>query len=112
MIVADQTKAVIWEMKNNKSYAKTWETLNNPDSTHSEMIQQLVSNYERPKNVDAAISQRMGHFAGLPKEFAANEKVTTATPTTSYSIDKAKTIAAIRANEPLAGLASDERIWQ
>ena len=77
MSVAEQTKAAIWEMKTNPSYKQSWDTLNNPNASHQEMVSALVTNYERPANAGAAISQRMGHLASLPKEFGANVPVET-----------------------------------
>lgn len=65
MTVAEQTKAAIWEMKNNKRYAETWQTLNNPQASSGQMIDKLVRNYERPANPDKDVQTRMGYYQGF-----------------------------------------------
>lgn len=64
MSVADQTRAAIWEMKNNKRFAKTWGALNGGGSAES-MVDTLVRNYEAPAFPDRDVQRRIGHLRGL-----------------------------------------------
>lgn len=61
MTVEEQTKAAIWEMKNNKAYSKTWEALKNEKLSDAEIMRIIVENYERPADPDKAVRQRLGH---------------------------------------------------
>jgi hypothetical protein len=72
MTVAEQTKAAIWEIKNNPSYAKTWQALQGSDR-HA-MIGALVENYERPLDTAGAIATRTKFYNGLPESFDAKQE--------------------------------------
>ena len=65
MSVSEQVKAAIWEMKTNKAYSSTWETLNDPNATQSQMLRQLVNNYENPQDKEGAFNNRMNKLANL-----------------------------------------------
>lgn len=65
MSVTEQVKAAIWEMKNNKAYAKTWAALKNENLSDAEIMRIIVENYERPADVDKAVRQRLGHHEHL-----------------------------------------------
>jgi hypothetical protein len=71
MTVAEQTKAMIWEQKN--YYPKTWAALTGGGTAES-MTGTLVSDFERPGNVNQAISQRLGYLKGFhPGETATGD---------------------------------------
>lgn len=65
MSVAEQTKAAIWEMKTNSSYAPTWQTLNDPNASSEEMITKLVRNYERSAFQERDITNRIGKLSSI-----------------------------------------------
>lgn len=65
MSVADQMKAYVWELKTNPAYAKSWHVLNDPKASGQQMVETLVSNYERPADAATAIRQRLNHLDNL-----------------------------------------------
>lgn len=63
MSVADQTKAAIWEIRNNPGYAQTKRALDGDNA--GDMIGALVRNYESPANKGGAIAERSRIYQGL-----------------------------------------------
>ncbi|RYC29177.1 hypothetical protein D3273_25265 [Lichenibacterium minor] len=63
MDVAGQTRASIWEYRNNPRFARTKAAMEGSDP--GEMIKQLVANYEDPRDKATAIRQRMGYLRGF-----------------------------------------------
>ena len=55
MSVSEQTKAAIWEMKNNPRFKPTWDALNNDKLSADEKITPLVHNYEASLNQQSDI---------------------------------------------------------
>ena len=64
MTTAEQVKAAIWEMKNTPAYADSWAAMQNGKSPN-DILPTLVSNYERPADVDGSTAARMGYLRGL-----------------------------------------------
>lgn len=63
MSVADQTKAAIWEMKT--YYGKSYSALTNENLSPQDRLHTVVSDYERPQDVEGSVYNRMGYFNGL-----------------------------------------------
>ena len=91
--VGDQTRAAIWEMKTNPSYAKTWAALQGSDSTA--MIDALVRNYENPRDKNGAISTRLGYLKGFnPTEGSPSAQAPIPAGTSAAAITDAEVFAA------------------
>jgi hypothetical protein len=63
MSVADQTKAYIWEMRTH--YKKAYADLVNENMNEQERLSSVVANFEKPRDVGGAVSNRMGFLRGL-----------------------------------------------
>ena len=75
--VADQTKAFIWEYRNNPRFAPTRQALEGDDV--GEMMHQLVHNDEVSANQSADINKRLGFYRGFNPNDAATASATAAT---------------------------------
>ena len=64
MSVAEQTKAAIWEIRNNSRFSPTKRALEGGDAGN--MIDKLVRNYESPSNPGLHVQERIGTFNRLP----------------------------------------------
>jgi hypothetical protein len=62
--VADQTRAAIWEMKNNPRFRKAWQSLQGNDARA--MVGALVSNYEVPADIQGETAKRLAFYRALP----------------------------------------------
>ena len=71
MTVAEQTRAALWEMKNNKAYAPTWRALQGNDA--GAMLGALVRNYERPQDKERAIAERSRYYRGFKPNAVAGD---------------------------------------
>ena len=71
MSVAEQTRAAIWEIRNNPRFARTKKALEDGQSPN-EMIDALVRNYEKPRDKAQAIAERRRHYRSLRVNAAAD----------------------------------------
>lgn len=116
MTVEEQVTASIWEMKNNPSYAKSWNALNSGQSAE-QMIDTLVRNYERPANPGRSIRDRNqflggfnpseawsggGYPSGIPIAGAALSTTTNNHPVTTSSTSNSMHVDNISVNAPQA----------
>ena len=74
MSVADQTKALLWEMKT--YYKPSWAALQNESMDPRDRMQIVVENFERPKYVDKSVSDRMNFYRGLGNIDTTSEATT------------------------------------
>ena len=88
--VADQTRAAIWEYQTNPRFAKTKAAMEGSDP--NAMINQLVRNYESPRDPGAAINTRSAYYAGFNPSSA---------PTTAAPVGLSITTPAAAAEAPI-----------
>lgn len=63
MSVTEQVKAFLWECK--RFYPKTWKALNSGDLSAKDKMSMLVRDFERPRNPERAVKDRMRFFESL-----------------------------------------------
>ena len=93
MSVADQTRAMIWEIRNNPRFRKTKEALEGGKANADEMIDVLVRNYEVPANPGKAIADRRRHYRSLNVNVAGGDgSASPATPNVAPEVAPQKPV--------------------
>lgn len=73
MSVEDQTRAAIWEIQSNPAYRATRNALFTSGMTVEQMIEVLVTNYERPRDQTEAIATRIAYLPELTQVLQAGQ---------------------------------------